>query len=233
MDSFSTRQTGAAAAAAAAIHSADGHFASVNQKRSFYQDRLGTNIPVGNIELFCRCGGGHCGGKLPHARPRLAVIEGAERVELSNFTTNNSGYWNLVVLESSDVHIHHVRVRNPSGVLKRLTPFSFFFSVFVSSSRRYPEPVLSYCLALFNKRLKEGCVLRCAGGKGECGGPQHQAGECFGPNADGMDLVSVSRALVEHNDIISGDDAICIKSGEKYSAIFNRCRQPPICVSSS
>ena len=107
-------------------------FASVNQKRSFYQDRLGTNIPVGNIELFCRCGGGHCGGKLPHARPRLAVIEGAERVELSNFTTNNSGYWNLVVLESSDVHIHHVRVRNPSGVLKRLTPFSFSFS-FLSS----------------------------------------------------------------------------------------------------
>jgi hypothetical protein len=28
-----------------------------------------------------------------------------------------------------------------------------------------------------------------------------------------QDLVSVRRALVEHNDIISGDDAICIKSG--------------------
>jgi hypothetical protein len=38
-------------------------------------------------------------------------------------------------------------------------------------------------------------------------------GECFGPNADGIDLVSVRRALVERCDIISGDDAICIKSG--------------------
>ena len=64
------------------------------------------------------------------------------------------------------MHIHHVRVRNPSG------------------------------------------------GKGECGGPTHLPGQCFGPNADGMDLVSVRRALVEHNDIISGDDAICIKSGK-------------------
>ena len=61
------------------------------------------------------CGGGHCGGKLPHTRPRLAVIESCTRVELSNFTTNVSGYWNLVVLESTDIHIHHVRVRNPSG----------------------------------------------------------------------------------------------------------------------
>ena len=77
-----------------------------------------------------------------------------------------SGYWNLVALECDDVHIHHVRVRNPSG------------------------------------------------GKGECGGPTHLPGQCFGPNADGMDLVSVRRALVEHNDIISGDDAICIKSGK-------------------
>lgn len=103
--------------------------------------------------------------KLPFRRPRLAVIEGCQRVELSNFTTNVSGYWNLVLLETDDVHIHHVLVRNPSG------------------------------------------------GSGECGGPAHLPGDCFGPNADGIDLVSVRRALVEDNDIISGDDAICIKSG--------------------
>ena len=70
------------------------------------------------------CGGGHCGGKLPHARPRLAVIENSERVELSNFTTNVSGYWNLVVLESTDVHIHHVQVRNPSG--GQVTPAAMY-----------------------------------------------------------------------------------------------------------
>eukprot|EP01046_Picozoa_sp_COSAG06_P051579 COSAG06_NODE_8447_length_2171_cov_12.314672_3_plen_118_part_00 len=59
------------------------------------------------------------------------MIEGAERVELSNFTTTNSGYWNLVVLESSDVHIHHVRVRNPSGVLK--SDWRLFSFLFISS----------------------------------------------------------------------------------------------------
>jgi polygalacturonase len=61
------------------------------------------------------CGGGHCGGKLPHTRPRLAVIEGSQRVHLSNFTTNTSGFWNLVLLETDDVHISGIRVRNPSG----------------------------------------------------------------------------------------------------------------------
>ena len=61
------------------------------------------------------CGGGRCGGKLPHQRPRLAVIEGSQRVELSDFTTNVSGFWNLVSLETSDIHIHHLRIRNPSG----------------------------------------------------------------------------------------------------------------------
>ena len=111
------------------------------------------------------CGGGHCGGKLPHTRPRLAVIEGSQRVHLSNFTTNTSGFWNLVLLETDDVHISGIRVRNPSG------------------------------------------------GKGQCGDPSLGPNECFGPNADGIDLVSVRRALVEDNDIIAGDDCICIKSG--------------------
>lgn len=92
------------------------------------------------------CGGGHCKSKLPHARPRLAVVEGSKRVELSNFTTNVSGFWNLVVLETTDVHIHHVRVRNPSG------------------------------------------------GRGECGGPQHQPGDCFGPNADGIVSNTIGRS---------------------------------------
>ena len=49
-----------------------------------------------------------------------------------------AGYWNLVALETSDLHIHHIRVRNPSG------------------------------------------------GTGECGNPQRQQIDCYGPNADGI-----------------------------------------------
>lgn len=49
------------------------------------------------------CGIGRCAGKLPHVRPRLAVIEGCERVELSNFTTNvSAGHFCIGIL-------HHVQ----------------------------------------------------------------------------------------------------------------------------
>lgn len=51
-----------------------------------------------------------------------------------------------------------------------------------------------------------------SGGIGPC--PQKDGQPCYGPNADGIDLVSVQRALVEEMDISAGDDCICIKSGE-------------------
>jgi polygalacturonase len=37
---------------------------------------------------------------------------------------------------------------------------------------------------------------------------------CYGSNADGIDLVSVTRALVEEMDVVAGDDCFCVKSGE-------------------
>jgi polygalacturonase len=106
---------------------------------------------------------GH-GGKLPHQRPRLVIIEQCRYVSLRNFSTTNSAFWNLVLFQTDDVHVAGVVVRNPSG------------------------------------------------GKGECGGA-FPPGKCYGPNADGIDLVSVRRALVEEMDIVAGDDCICIKSG--------------------
>eukprot|EP00937_MAST-01D_sp_MAST-1D-sp2_P000016 g16.t1 len=110
------------------------------------------------------------GGKLPYERPRLLVVQDAQRVSLANFTTTNSSFWNLVLFQSDDVHVDGVRVRNPSG------------------------------------------------GKGPCPQPPDPvtgaATPCYGPNADGIDLVSVRRALVERMDIVAGDDGICVKSGE-------------------
>ena len=41
------------------------------------------------------CGGHHCRPKLPHGRPRLAVIERSNKIELSYFTTNVSGEGSL------------------------------------------------------------------------------------------------------------------------------------------
>ena len=59
----------------------------------------------------------------------------------------------------------------------------------------------------------KGVVVRNpSGGVGPC--PQTDGKPCFGPNADGIDLVSVRRALVEEMDITAGDDCVCIKSGE-------------------
>ena len=53
-----------------------------------------------------------------------------------------------------------------------------------------------------------------AGGIGPCTDWPSKVGPCYGPNADGIDLVSVTRALVEGMDIIAGDDCFCVKSGE-------------------
>ena len=52
-----------------------------------------------------------------------------------------------------------------------------------------------------------------SGGKGSCAGGAFPEGECFGPNADGIDVVSSQRVLVEDTDIVAGDDCICVKSG--------------------
>jgi polygalacturonase len=53
-----------------------------------------------------------------------------------------------------------------------------------------------------------------AGGVGPCTEyPSKSGAPCYGPNADGIDLVSVTRALVEGMDIIAGDDCFCVKSG--------------------
>ena len=89
----------------------------------------------------------HAKTVLHSQRPRLFIIEDCRRVALSNFTTHNSAYWNLVVYRTDDVHISGVVVRNPTG------------------------------------------------GSGSCGGA-YPAGDCFGANADGLDLVSVCRCCV-------------------------------------
>lgn len=108
--------------------------------------------------------------RLPYERPRLLVVQDAQRVLLANFTTTNSSFWNIVLFQADDVHVDGVRVRNPSG------------------------------------------------GRGPCPQPLDPAtgvpAACYGPNADGIDLVSVRRALVEGMDIVAGDDGICVKSGE-------------------
>jgi len=54
-------------------------------------------------------------------------------------------------------------------------------------------------------------ILNPTGGAGPC--PQAHGAACYGPNADGIDLVSVWRALVEDSEITAGDDCVCIKSG--------------------
>lgn len=51
-----------------------------------------------------------------------------------------------------------------------------------------------------------------SGGIGPC--PQVPGAPCYAPNTDGIDLVSVTRALVEDMDISTGDDCFCVKSGE-------------------
>jgi polygalacturonase len=51
-----------------------------------------------------------------------------------------------------------------------------------------------------------------SGGVGPC--PQAPGVPCYGPNTDGIDIVSVTRALVERMDVSTGDDCFCVKSGE-------------------
>ena len=72
-----------------------------------------------------------------------------------------------------------------------------------------------WCLVFYNSNdvhVSGVTVLNPSGGKGACG--SIPAGEkCFGPNADGIDLVSVRRALIEDSHITAGDDCVCIKSG--------------------
>jgi polygalacturonase len=72
-----------------------------------------------------------------------------------------------------------------------------------------------WCLVFYNSNdvhVSGITVLNPSGGKGACGSVP--AGEkCFGPNADGIDLVSVRRALIEDSHITAGDDCVCIKSG--------------------
>ena len=72
---------------------------------------------------MCRC---FIQDKPPHAHPRLVLVEGSQRVELPIFTANASGYWNLVVLEDDDIHIHHVRV---SGMSERKMCAKYFSQV--------------------------------------------------------------------------------------------------------
>ena len=105
------------------------------------------------------------GHLLPHERPRLVVIEGAQRVSLANFTATMSAFWTVVLFQTSDVHVRNVTVRNPSGG---------------TGPCHSDPPVLP----------------------------------CYGSNADGIDLVSVTRALVEGMDVVAGDDCFCVKSGE-------------------
>ena len=136
-------------------------------------------IKVSNVTDFVAEGGGFVdgngscfwnananGNRLPHLRPRNFVVTNSRRVDISGLTVGNSGFWNLVMHQSQDVHIHDVTIINPSG------------------------------------------------GVGPC--PQPHGQPCYGPNADGIDLVCVERAVVEDSVITAGDDCVCIKSGYRH-----------------
>lgn len=84
--------------------------------------------------------------------------------------------------------------------------------VFVSGVTITNSPF--WCAVFYNSQdvhVSGVTIVNPSGGKGPC--PQPDGEACFGPNADGIDLVSVERALIENSHITAGDDCVCIKSG--------------------
>lgn len=128
------------------------------------------------------------------------VIEGDGGID-----GNGSCFWDANHAEGHHGKLNHTRPRN----------------VVVEGSKRVSLQGITtsnsayWNLVLFQTddvHVKGVVVRNPSGGVGPC--PQPDGQPCFGPNADGIDLVSVRRALVEEMDITAGDDCVCIKSGE-------------------
>lgn len=48
-------------------------------------------------------------------RPRNVVVYRSEQIELSGFTSRESGFWNIHLCYSQQLHLHHLQVENSGG----------------------------------------------------------------------------------------------------------------------